>query len=128
MSKEIIWSKDEDIWDHAPEDKSEVLQEIYDSCEEGLQVGTVIYYGERVQPSNLFVNAYDIIELIEERAYDIGGEYVDNYPDCSPEQRKELEDFLIKWQEQFKPTWFNVVNVKEYVVTEEDLKEVIVYD
>ena len=45
MSKVILWSKNEDDWSYAPEDKEEVLQEIWDEYEEGLQVGQTIYYG-----------------------------------------------------------------------------------
>lgn len=121
----IIWSKDEDIWDHAPEDMGEVLQEIQDEYEEGLQVGQVIYYGEKKEPSKVFITADNIIEWISDVASDEGGDFSWDYPDVSPEQRKELEDFLVKWQEQFTPEWFNVVNVKEYVVTEEDVKGII---
>lgn len=128
MSNEIVWSKDEDIWDHAPEDKSEVLQEIYDSSELGLQVGTVIYYGERKEPNKIFINADDVIEMIGNQACDEGGEWAWEYPHVSPDQKKELEDFLIKWQEQFTPEWYEVKNVKEYIVTEEDLKEITIYD
>jgi hypothetical protein len=128
MNKEIIWSKDEDIWDHAPEDKSEVLQEIYDSCEEGLQVGTIIYYGHRVQPNRVFIDADEVIEMIGNAACDNGGDWAWDYPDVSAEQKKELQDFLVKWQEQFTPEWYEVKNVQEYVVTEEDLKEVTVYE
>ncbi len=123
MSNEIIWSKDEDIWDYAPEDKSEVLQEIYDSCEE-LEVGGVIYYGEKVRPSKIFITADEVIEMIGNNACDDGGEWAEDYPAVTAEQKKELEDFLIKWQEQFEPNWFNIKNIKEYVVTEEDLKEI----
>lgn len=118
----IIWSKDEDIWDHAPEDMGEVLQEIADEYEEGLQVGQVIYYGERVQPSSVFIDASDVIEKIEDQMWDQGGEWFDGALDASEEQVKELNDFLIKWQQQFTPPWFSVENVKQYVVTEEDVK------
>lgn len=128
MSKQIIWSKDEDIWDNAPESKSEVLQDVYDSCEEVLQVGTIIYYGYRVQPSRVFIDADEVIEMIGNAACDNGGDWAWDYPDVSVEQKKELQDFLVKWQEQFTPEWYEVKNVQEYVVTEEDLKEVTVYE
>lgn len=117
MVEEIIWSCDEDQW------WQEEFEEVLDCLEVTgeLEVGRIIYQGTPKRPSPIFIGADDVIELISERAYDIGGEYAYDYPDVSDEQKQELEDFLDKWQRQFIPSFYTVQDVKGYVITQEDI-------
>ncbi len=118
---DIVWSKDEDNWDYSLEDIWEVFQEIEDNYDEGLQAGQIIYYGEKISPSKIFVDANDVIEMIGNQAADNGGEWAYDYPDVPDEQKKQLQDFLVQWQKQFTPNWYEVKNVKEYTITHADV-------
>lgn len=120
MSDNIKWSSNEE--DYSYESLAELIDCEYFSISDDL-VGQTVYYGEAVPPSTQFITATDIIDMISEQAYDQGGEYSEDYPDCSPQDIKDLEEFITEWQNRFTPRWWTVKNVKEYILTEEDLKE-----
>ncbi len=88
-----------------------------------LAAGDVVYVADAVPPkaSDLF-DADDAIEQMGERAYEIGGEYAETYPDVTPESKAELEAAITAWIEKHaEPTFYTVRNVREYVLTEADL-------
>ncbi len=128
MSKDgdIVWSTDEETFNY--DEKYEAVDALY-SYVDGkyipAQVGDKIYYGTAValDVSNL-IDADDIIEMLGERAWDNCGEFADGYPDVSKKERDLLDNYLKRWVKKYcKPTFYNVKDIKEYVITEEDIKE-----
>lgn len=99
------------------------LGELVDSNSDDIVVGTVVYKGDAVSADiSSLLSAEDIVEMLSERAYDEYGEAAEDYPDVSKEEMAELDKLLQGWIEKCcKPTFYSVRNVKEYVITEEDL-------
>ena len=120
MSTEIT----KECWSDNNEDfNCDDLGDLLDNNDE-LTVGSVVYVGDAVPPktSDLF-DAEDAIELMGERAYEIGGEYGDSYPDVTPEATEELEAVIAAWiNKHAKPTFYTVRNVRQHILTEADLK------
>lgn len=88
-------------------------------------VGDKIYFGTVSTPTvNKLVDADDIIEMLGERAYDIGGEYAEDFPDVSAQERDELNTLLQNWIDNYcKPSFYSVLGIQEYIISEEDMKE-----
>lgn len=119
-TERIVWSHDNETFNCT--DLGELLDQMV--CDEELQAGRVVYYGEPVEPRRIWVDADSVIEDIENRAYDDGGEHTEDFPNVSPEAKAELDAFLKEWQETHcKPTWWAVRNVKEYTLTTEDIAD-----
>lgn len=114
-NENIVWSTDGETFNF------DTLYEAIDDQE----VGDTIYYGEKVEvkPQHLMTANY-IIETIGDNAYDIVGEFADGFPDISPMAHLELDMFLKEWMDKYcKPTFYSVKNVKEHIVTQEDIDE-----
>ncbi|MBA4707550.1 hypothetical protein [Aquitalea aquatica] len=119
-------SKQSDVqlaWSENGEDfTSESLCELIENGE--LQPGQTIYVGEVKYHSTDWIGADDVIDMIADRGYDEGGEYAECFPDVSEEAQAELEAFLAAWQAKHcAPSFFQVINVKEHVITEEEYAE-----
>lgn len=98
------------------------LADLLDNNED-LAAGAVVYVADAVPPktSDLF-DAEDAMDQMGDRAYEIAGEYADNYPDVTPEAKKELEALIAAWIDKHaKPTFYTVRNVREYALTDADL-------
>jgi RNA-splicing ligase RtcB len=91
-----------------------------------IEVGQVVHVGDPVHPdATEFVDAGDVIDLIATRAYDIGHEHADDFPDVTDEARAELDALLQGWiTKHCKVTFYEVENAREYVITAEDLEGV----
>lgn len=86
------------------------------------EVGQAVWFGERVELGTGWVNASDVIEQIADRAYDVGDEYAEGFPEVSAEAKAELDAFLRDWQaEHCKATFFTIRNARQYVITADDL-------
>lgn len=112
------------VWSRNNEDFTcDELDDLLDTHDD-LAVGDVVFIGEAapIQTKRL-CDADDVIEMIGERAYDEVGEYADGYPDVMPEARAELDALLAGWIEKHaKPTFYSVVNVRQYVITAADME------
>lgn len=98
------------------------LGELIDENDD-LEVGQTVFVAdsEPADTSSL-IDAEDVIEMLRARAYDNYGESAEDWPDVSPEQKKELDDMLKGWIENSAPARFwRVTNAREYVLTAEDL-------
>lgn len=117
------WSISGDIFHGDNGSIEDALHEAID--EESLEVGDGLEIGEIVtHTAHDFVNAADIIYNINECAYESMPEDFEWLEDLSKEKINELGkligDFL---QKECPPRFFTVKNTKEYVVTEEHMKE-----
>lgn len=98
---------------------SDVQSATYD-CE----VGAIIYEGDAVEPcaSEFAPDADWVLEYMNEQACDNLGECAEDWPDVTKEAKKELDAFLKDWAVRNCPVnFYRVENVRDYVVTEEDL-------
>jgi len=110
-----------ECWSHNNEDfNHETLGDLLDLHD--MQPGDTVYVGESVRPEvKDFINTLDVIENMGERAYDIGGEYAEDFPDITKEAEQELESLLIAWAEKHCTiNFWTVRNVKPYTLTAED--------
>jgi hypothetical protein len=101
------------------------LEDLIDSNSGELAVGQTVYVGDGRKPKlSEFCDADDVIELMQNRGYDIGGEYADSFmDDVAPEAKQELNDLLTSWMENHVTiNFYTVHDVREYVLTEKDLQ------
>ena len=117
------WSKSGDIFYGSHDSIEDAIHEAID--EEALEIGDSLSVGESVAyTAHDFVNADNIVENISELAYDYAPDdfnWLNDFPkDKIKELGKLIGDFI---QKECPPRFFTVNNVKEYVVTEEHMKE-----
>lgn len=117
-AKKECWSADEENF------RYDSLAELLDN-HENLLAGNTVYVGEAHVPAyKQFCDADDVIQMMGERAYDIAGEYAEDFPDVTEEATAELNALLLAWMETHCPVNFwTVKNVKPYVITEADVAE-----
>lgn len=74
--------------------------------------------------SNL-VDVDDILEMLAERAYDIGGEWSEDWStEVESGHRESLQEALEKWSQELPEINFYLVGKSvEYVITEQDMEE-----
>lgn len=85
---------------------------------------THVYIGKAQRPINsqFFPNAEDVIEHIENQAYDYGGEFAEDYMDVSSEANEDLNNqlhaLLDSWCKKhgLHPDFYQVYSVKEYLL------------
>lgn len=112
---EECWSVDEENFN------ARTLDDLIDNHD--LKAGAVVFRAEAAHPSpKELIDVDDIIETMGERAYDIAGEYGEDYPDVSTEAVRELSDFLTAWvAKHAPPSFYTVQNVQSYTITEADI-------
>lgn len=110
------WSHDEEIFN------SDTLGELIDRMDNP-QPGDVVYVGDvmDIDVGNL-CDSTDVIDTMEARASDLGGEFAEDYPHVTAEARAELDALLAAWiTKHCPPTFYSIANVKPYTLTAEDL-------
>jgi hypothetical protein len=113
---QVCWSRDGD------EFRFDTLTDLLDHHSFSLKPGDKVWHGTADQPSvrELF-DANDVIETMGERAYDIAGEYAEDYPNVSEEARQELDQLLEDWMNKHAaPTFFTVSDIQSHILTESD--------
>jgi hypothetical protein len=112
---EECWSVDEENYN------ARTLDELIDNHE--LAAGAVVFRGEASHPAaKELIDVEVILETMGERAYDIAGEYGEDYPNVSDEAVQELSDFLVTWvSKHAAPTFYTVNNVQPYTITDADI-------
>lgn len=115
-TKDKVWSANEDYgWD---DDFSSMVSN------NDLQIGDGLFEGEKSTPEFCyFVDTEEIIEGIQERAWDYAEEWAEEFTtNVSDEQKQELEDVICKWMEKYlNINFYRVINIKEITLTEDDL-------
>jgi hypothetical protein len=72
------------------------------------------------------VHNISIISALNERAWEEGGEYADDWPDLSEEEETELEDLIVGYLEKkHAPTFYVVTNIIKKTITADDIKEIL---
>jgi hypothetical protein len=118
MEKILCWSDNNEDF-NTPE-----LCDLISNNEE-LVPGSVVYVGGAIKPTyDEIFSVPDIIERIQDGAYDIGGECAWDYlENVTEEAIKELKSLIESWLDKNSViNFYNVKNVKPYVLTEEDFE------
>lgn len=115
-----------EVWSANDEDfNSTCLSDLLNDNPE-LKVGDVVWKAEAERPtvSNL-IDADDILDLMAERAYDIGDEWSEDWmSDVASWYKKSLEEVLSKWSQELPEINFYLVGKSvEYIITEQDLEK-----
>jgi hypothetical protein len=111
------WSCDSEYYN------AETLYDLIDGNDH-LEEGSIVQYGE-AQPITIddLVDASDITEMIEERAWELVGDIADGFPDLDKEQIAEIDTFLKQWAEKhLKIGFYKIVNSKDYKITFQDME------
>ncbi|KAF1366767.1 hypothetical protein [Yokenella regensburgei] len=86
--------------------------------------GAVIHIARSAHPdlSELF-DVNDLIEGAMGRADDIAGEYADDFPDITDEEKAELEKLILSYLKPLVPvTFYRVYDSQPYTITMADLE------
>lgn len=117
-------AKHEECWSANGEDfVYRSLRDLLDSHPD-LEPGDVVHVGEADHPeTRQLIDAEDVMDQMTDRAWDIAGEYAEDYPDVSKEAKAELDQLLEAWIAKHCPLEFFVVkNAKKYTLTAADLE------
>lgn len=104
---------------------SEALQQLDDDgC---LILGAEYRLGVSRKPDPAdFFDVENLVEQMQERAYDVGGEFAEDYlSDLTEEQVHDLDRVVKAWLSSVKPSvsFFNVKEIQTFKVTQEDIDE-----
>ena len=104
---------------------SEALQALHDDGQ--LTLGTEYRLGvsDKPDPADFF-DVDHLIEQMQERAYDVGGEFAEDYlADLTEEQVKNLRQVVNAWLSSVNPhvNFFSVKQIQTFKVTQEDIDE-----
>lgn len=118
MADRIVWSKDDESFNS---DSLGDLIRDYD-----LVVGDTVYTGIAYHPSpSMFIDADDVIEYAQERAYDEFSDYAENYLNSvTDEEKKKLDDFLADWMKRNSDiTFYSVKNITKHIITAAEIED-----
>lgn len=119
---DVAWSLDNrEDWRH------ETLRDLLQWVAPTDMAGKVVYVADKERPSAsaYMPDADCVIDEIINTAWDEGGDYADDYPDVSDEAKAKLNALLEAWADEHlpAPTWWQCVNIREYVITQADIDE-----
>ena len=100
------------------------LGELCDNYSGGICIGDTVYVAEKHKPKVArLVDVEALLEQMSEWSHDTHGcEEADKWPDLSTGETNELERIIAEYVEKVSPPKFWIVrNVREIVITEEDL-------
>jgi hypothetical protein len=118
MSDKIVWAHDEENY------SSDSLHDLIRDYD--LKAGAMVHSGVAYHPSpSMFVDADDVIEYAQERAYDEFGEYAECFLDgVTDEEKKKLDDFISDWLERNSQiTFYSLRDITESIITDLDIVE-----
>lgn len=131
MSDTVLYNRSEDEWCFAEEAIEETVQQALDEMteEDFAELGYVtIYKGiQKQQHFKSYFKVEDLLESINEYAYNECGEFAEDYLQALPQEVIDnLKNVVCKWADKHKlqPTWFmveDVVEVKVYPVDKNDI-------
>jgi hypothetical protein len=87
--------------------------------------GEIVFFGRIEEPSlSDFISISDILEKIDEQAYEEFGDRSEGFACITKEQQDDLWSLMNAWYKRtFKPSFYHVVDIKEYTVTQADIDE-----
>ena len=104
---------------------SEALQALDDNDQLTLGAEYRLGISERPDPADFF-EVDQLIEQMQERAHDAGGEFAEDYlTDLTDEQVLDLDRVVKAWLSSINPqvNFFSVTQIQTFKVTQEDIDE-----
>lgn len=117
-------SEAKQCWSLTNEDFTfETLSDLLNSAD--VLPGQTVYVGQANHPeARQIIDAGVIIDQMRDCAWDIAGEFADDFPDVTKEAEEELNQLLWGWIEKHATiSFFTVSNIQEYQVTYQDIQE-----
>jgi hypothetical protein len=115
MTEEVWYlSRDEETFNDGPYPTREAA--IAAAPDEGFDPGDSLWVGRAVPASSL-LSAANVVQMLNDHAYDDGPEGNDGY-EVSTEAQEELDAMLRAWADKhnIKPTWWGIEDVSHHVV------------
>jgi hypothetical protein len=86
-------------------------------------IGKEYFEGDPVRPKvRDLVDADGIIDYISENAYENYGEFAEDWPDLTTEEKEQFEDLIVKFlEEKAPPSFYRIENSVAKKITAEDL-------
>jgi hypothetical protein len=87
-------------------------------------IGEEYFEGDVVPiPLRTLIPITTIIDVLNEKALEIAGEYADDWPKLTPEDMKELEDLIVSFLEKkHVRKFYDIENIVKKTITKEDIK------
>jgi hypothetical protein len=129
MKQEKAWATDDGGW---PEDWvydwGELLNRLMGEREiekEQDLIGEAYFEGDISPfPVRNLVPIESIVEVMNEKAWDISGEYAEDWPDLTPEDKKKLKNVIVRFlKKRHVKEFFDIENIVEKIITEDDVRE-----
>ena len=117
MADSWYLSRNEETFNDGPYDTRE--EAIAAAPDEGFDPGESFWVGRAV-PAASFLSARNVVEMLNEHAYNEGPEGNDGY-EVSTEAQEDLDVVLKLWanKHNIKPTWWGIDEVSHHVVPRE---------
>jgi hypothetical protein len=121
--KEKAYSLNEEEWVEEWGELLDMLMQKKETENEQDLIGEEYFEGEiDPLPMRRLVPIDEIIEAVNERAWDVCGEYAENWPELTGEGKKELENLIAGFLEKKAPRYFcNYINVRRKTITADDI-------
>jgi hypothetical protein len=121
---EKVYSLDGEIYNIS--DRKELIDELMwlHKTQDNLDlIGKEYFEGNPVRPKvRDLVDVDGFIDYISENAYENYGEFAENWPDLTTEEKKHLEDLLVEFlEEKAPPSFYRIENSVAKKITAEDL-------
>jgi hypothetical protein len=88
-------------------------------------IGLGYYEGDKTYANVRSLIGIDgIIDIMSENAYEIGGEWAEDWPTLSKEEKSELENLIVDFLEKKSPVdFYRVENIVKKTITPGDIEE-----
>jgi predicted house-cleaning noncanonical NTP pyrophosphatase (MazG superfamily) len=64
-----------------------------------------------------------IIEVMNEKAWDVAGEYAEDWPDLTPEDKRKLEDLIARFlRKRHVKEFCDIQNTVKKIITKDDIR------
>jgi hypothetical protein len=118
-----VFSLDEEYW---TDDFSEIIDGFLDrhGGDEKEIIGLKYYEGKKIPVSTKdLISVGAIIDAINENAFEVMGEWAEDYPILDEQEKNELKDLIVEFLDKKDPcAIFRVENICEKKITEKDLE------
>jgi hypothetical protein len=120
---EKAYSKDGEYWEIDWDTFLDILMDRIGAEDEQGLIGAEYYEGDQVPvTTGELVDIDAVLDIIGETAWDVIGEYADDYPKFTDEEKAELKKLIVGFlDKKGRPDYFHVENAVKKTITAEDL-------
>jgi hypothetical protein len=128
MKKKKIWATNDSGW---PEDWAEDWGDLLDRLmgERAIEkeqdlIGEEYFEGDAIPvPLRRLIPIDTIIDVMNEEAWDVAGEYAEDWPDLTSEDKMKLEDLIVRFlSKKHAKEFYDVKNIVKKTITKDDIR------